>query len=422
MVRRRLIPLLLCLVLLGAVALLLASGGAAKPPPKRGPVAASTSGGAVTAFGVDLMRVVGGPGNLAFSPYSVAQVLAMAGVGAGGSTATQIARVLHVASPAKIAGIGTLSSTLAGEQSAAAHGASTAPQLDLANGLFLQQGFAVAPAFTNTLTSGFGAPPQSVDFSGDPSAASAAVNQFVSQHTMGVIPSILSPGMITTSTRLALVNAVYLKASWLDPFAVSATASGPFHAPAGTRQVPFMSETNSLPYAKGSGYRAVELPYQSSTFALLVLDPTGNESAFEKTVTPALLAHVTASLRATVVALKLPRFHISLQAALASPLEHLGMPAAFNAQTANFSGISSTPTFLAFVQHDADFTVDEAGTIATAATVGGISATAVEVPPRPAVTIDLNRPFPFYLIDTKTGTVIFAGRLTDPSTAQPAGG
>jgi serpin B len=88
--------------------------------------------------------------------------------------------------------------------------------------------------------------------------------------------------------------------------------------------------------------------------------------------------------------------------------------------SADFSGISSTPLVLSLVKHDADFMVDEQGTIATAATVGGISATAVEVPPKPRVTITLNRPFPFYLVDTKTGAVIFAGRLADPSAA-PAG-
>jgi serpin B len=116
----------------------------------------------------------------------------------------------------------------------------------------------------------------------------------------------------------------------------------------------------------------------------------------------------------------MPRFHISLAANLDTPLERLGMPDAFRPGVADFRGISSTPLYLAFVQHDADFTVDEAGTIATAATVGGISATAVEVPPRPIVRLNFDRPFPFYLIDTRTGAMIFAGRLTDPSPA-PAG-
>jgi serine protease inhibitor len=380
---------------------------------------ASSPGAAVTAFGVDLMRRLGGSGNTVFSPYSVATVVAMAGTGAAGTTARQIAHVLHLRSATQIPGIGGLSSTLAHEQSAAAAGATNGPQLDLANGLFLQQGFGVVPKFTSTLNSSFGAPPQAVDFEHDPAGASAAINQFVSSHTAGVIPSILSPGELGTSARLALVNAIYLKASWAEPFADSDTTNGTFHAAGGTRTVRFMNENDSLPYAKGKGYQAVELPYASSTFALLVLKPSGSERALENAVTPALLARAETGLRRTQVALRMPRFHVSLTAILNPALKALGMSDAFSA-SADFSGISTTPLVLSLVKHEADFTVDEQGTIATAATVGGISATAVEVPPKPQVTITLDRPFPFYLIDTKTGAVIFAGRLADPSAA-PAG-
>jgi serpin B len=176
-----------------------------------------------------------------------------------------------------------------------------------------------------------------------------------------------------------------------------------------------MHETDTLPYAKGPGYQAVELPYAGSSFALLVLKPAHGEAALERTVTPALLAHAEAALRPASVALTLPRFHVALAADLKAALERLGMKAAFDPMSADFSGISAARLFVAFVRHDADFTVDEQGTIATAATVGGISATAVQVSPRRPVTIRLDRPFPFYLIDTKTGALIFAGRLTDPA-------
>jgi serpin B len=432
---RRLLAASLTLIVVGVIAFA-GSGAAETRAPRTSPHEGSTAppatvstarrapaGGsagpaaAVTAFGIDLMGRIGPPGNVVFSPYSVASVIAMAGAGSAGETATQIAHVLHVHSAAQIAGIGTLSGALAHEQTAAAAGSGKPPELDLANGLFLQAGFPVLAPFAATLTGGFGAAPQPVDFEHDPTAATAAINQFVAQHTAGVIPTILSPGQLDASTRLALVNAIYLKASWADPFPTSATSSGTFHSPGGARAAKFMHETDLLPYAKGPGYQALELPYRSSTFALLLLDPSRSEAATERAVTPAALARAEAALRSTEVGLTLPRFHVSLAANLDSALEALGMPDAFSPTSADFSGISATPLHLAFVQHDADFTVDEAGTIATAATVGGVSATAVEVPPRPAVTIDLDRPFAFYLIDTKTGAVIFAGRLTDPSAA-----
>jgi serine protease inhibitor len=145
--RRRLLPASLAVIVAAAGGLVASgvTGAAGSQRPAKAAVArsaatsaASSPGAAVTAFGVDLMRQLGRSGNTVFSPFSVATVVAMAGTGASGTTAKQIAHVLHLRSPAQIAGIGKLSSTLAREQSAAAAGATDGPQLDLANGLFLQ--------------------------------------------------------------------------------------------------------------------------------------------------------------------------------------------------------------------------------------------------------------------------------------------
>ena len=100
---------------------------------------------ATGAFGLDLMRAQP-PGNLVLSPDSVAAALAMAGTGAAGRTAAQIAGTLHLATPAAFAAVGRLQRTIAKEQASAGQGYSKAPTLALANGLFLQQGFPVRTA------------------------------------------------------------------------------------------------------------------------------------------------------------------------------------------------------------------------------------------------------------------------------------
>ncbi len=90
---------------------------------------------ATAAFGLDLMRTQP-PGNLVLSPDSVATALAMAGTGAAGRTASQIAKTLHLATPAAFAAVGRLQSTIASEQLTASQGDPKAPTLDLANGSF----------------------------------------------------------------------------------------------------------------------------------------------------------------------------------------------------------------------------------------------------------------------------------------------
>jgi serpin B len=66
--------------------------------------------------------------------------------------------------------------------------------------------------------------------------------------------------------------------------------------------------------------------------------------------------------------------------------------------------------------HAADIEVDERGTVASAVTT-------VEFKPlgrssRPSATFDADRPFMFLLLDNRTGTVLFAGRLVDAASAQ----
>jgi serpin B len=70
-----------------------------------------------------------------------------------------------------------------------------------------------------------------------------------------------------------------------------------------------------------------------------------------------------------------------------------------------------------FVEHAADFTVDEDGTVAAAATVVGVVQLSGQIPGRNAITFNANRPFLFFLRDNRTGAVLFAGRLTNPASA-----
>jgi serine protease inhibitor len=66
-----------------------------------------------------------------------------------------------------------------------------------------------------------------VDFSQAPGEAIEAVNGWVSGHTHGKIRELLGPQDVDTLTRLVLVNAVYLRARWLLPFAKAATSPAP---------------------------------------------------------------------------------------------------------------------------------------------------------------------------------------------------
>jgi serpin B len=378
------------------------------PPPTTFRPAVATG-----AFGLDLMRAQP-PGNVVLSPDSVAAALAMTGAGAGGRTATEMADAMHLKGPQAFSSVGDLQQAILAGQAAAAAGDPEPPTLEIADGLFVQSGLPVEPSFLAGAAQHFAAAPEAVDFAGNPAGALETINNWVSAHTHGKIPRILEA--LPPEMALALANAVYLDADWEHPFKKSDTAPGAFHRAAGPATVEFMHETETLPYGAGPGYRAVALPYRSSALSLMIVLPAQGKrlGTLQHRLDGRSLARIARGLSDQAVILDLPRFHLNTEAELKPTLESLGMPTAFG-EAANFSGITTAvPLKIGFVKHAADFTVDEKGTVAAAATVVGIEAVSARPPPRDAVTFNANRPFLFFLRDDRTGAVLFAGRVTDP--------
>ncbi|HEX5761808.1 MAG TPA: serpin family protein [Solirubrobacterales bacterium] len=365
---------------------------------------------ATGAFGLDLMRAQG-PGNVVLSPDSVAAALAMTGTGGVGRTAREIARTLHLKGPTVLAAVGDLQRAIVTGQAVEGRGAP--PTLEIANGLFLQDALPFSAAFLAGARQRFGAAPQIVDFARNSTGALEAINGWVSEHTNGLIPEILDS--LPPRMALALANAIYLDAAWEHPFQPNRTTREVFHATAGDTTADFMHQTELLRYGAGRGYRAVALPYQSSTLSLLIVLPVAQRlGALQNQLDGRRLARIARGLSPTSVALSLPRFHLNTEAELVESLKKLGMRTPFSA-AANFSRITTAaPLKIDFVTHAADFAVDEEGTEAAAATVVGIVRVSARRPRDPVI-FNVDQPFLFFLRDDRTGATLFAGRLVDPS-------
>jgi serpin B len=394
------------------------SGGAAggrSPGPAR-PVSISGAGGGSLQLALDLDHTLGDAHtNLVVSPSSLASALSMALAGARGQTATEIARVLHASGSAEhvAAAIGSLDTQVA--RGAASDGI----ELRAANALWPQQGLPLQAAFVGLLTASFKAAPHQVDFQRDPERARAIINAWVVAQTKGKIHDLFPPGSIDPSTRLALTNAVYLRAPWQHPFDGEVTTVAPFHLlGGGTSQAQMLRQEQTFGYAKGvtgaTGWQAVELPYQSGRLAMDVLLPdAGGLDALQRGLDHTRVEAILQALRPATVALWLPTFKFDATFDLTRPLAALGMPTAFST-AADFSGMTGTPglSISAAVQK-AHIEVNEQETIAAAATgVGFATAAHTFNPTAPELRID--RPFLFFIRDLPSGQVLFTGRVTDP--------
>jgi serpin B len=379
------------------------------------PAQASRAADAIDAFGLDVyQRLAAGSGNLVLSPASVAIALSMARLGAVGQTATEMDTVLHDLGGADLAdAANALDAALAARTGTFADSAGEDQDvvLRIANAEFVQYDLPLRPAFLDAMATRYGAGAWQVDYRTDPEAARLAIDGWVSEQTEGRIPEILKPGAVTAAWRLAIANAIYLKAAWLEPFAVESTAPGDFTLDDGSVvRVPMMHGLKTAPYAVGDGWSAIQLPYVGRELAMLVIVPD-DLASFDASFDAAALRSIVDSLENGRVDLTMPTFDFESVFELSDLLAALGMPTAFG-DAADFSGITTAEALrISRIIHQANITVDEAGTEAAAATVIGFDTAGGSEPP----TLHVDRPFLFAIRDIPTGAIVFLGRVADPS-------
>lgn len=362
------------------------------------------------AFGLALFGLLRrGPGNLFFSPYSLAQALTQLSAGARGATAQQLAQTLRAAFPQ--ARLHSAANAL--DQSLAGRG-QQGFRLDQANSLWGQRDHTFRPELLDLLATNYGAGLRLLDFERQPEPARAAINAAVAQQTQDAIQELLPPGSITARTRLVLANAIAFSARWVSPFPKPKTGDGPFTLADGSAvTVPLMHQRGVFRHTAQPDYQAVSLPYHGDVSMLVLLPPPGGLDAFERGLSPERLQAILESLKESELILTLPRFaYRPPSASLRAPLEQLGISDAFDMTRADLSGLDGTSSlYVSDLYHQGLVRVDEEGTEAAAAS--GVVMELVSAPP--SMTVD--RPFVFAIRDDDTGALLFLGRVANPAAA-----
>ena len=351
-------------------------------------------------------------GNVVLSPASISIALLMTLAGANGTTAQEMATTLHLtADPASIQQ--SAKDLIEMLDAATADGGAEGPVLSVANSVWIQDGLSLQPSFEQTLSNVYRSEAQRVDYKADAEAARKKINAWVSEKTNQRIPELLAPQTLDDESRLTLVNAIYLKAKWELPFEKQSTGPAPFKTPKGTKDVPTMGQSAHLTYVETNGWKAVWLPYRSSTLEMIVALPDDEQSLAPPPV-DALLNDTTLR-REPKVELRLPKFDLDQSAELAKLLAKRGMATAFT-DAADFSGMTTAePIKIGAVIHQANITVDEEGTEAAAATAVVMTAGAAPGHQDPPIVFHVDRPFSFVLVETASKAVLFQGRVTDPT-------
>lgn len=349
----------------------------------------------------------GGDANFVFSPLSLNLAMRMVEEGARGNTAVEMVAVLNPNESAAQIGPNT-------KRLVASYKGNGADVLTLANSVWVKRGYNILPAYADVINNCYQATCDQLNFSSRRACrqSCATVNRWVSGQTGGKITNLLTSDMVNANTRMVLVNAISFKCDWLRKFKPKNSEVADFHQIDGrTASTTFMSQTENFGYCKGTDYEAVELAYADTRYAMLIVVPAeGRFPDVEARFTADFVQGVADSLSDERVALSMPKFNAASSVDFSQILRQLGIVEAFGG-AADFSGMSGKQDLqLSKVVQKAVIEVDEAGTEAAAATAATMMVKSAYFPELKHLTID--RPFVYFIRDTQTNIILFAGRYT----------
>uniref|UniRef100_A0AAY4AT30 Serpin domain-containing protein n=1 Tax=Denticeps clupeoides TaxID=299321 RepID=A0AAY4AT30_9TELE len=360
-------------------------------------------------FAMDLYRKISThhDSNIFFSPLSVSTAFTVLLLGTGGATRDQILKGLNLAQLEKD-NSGELISELF------QHLLTNITQdgtfkLQQATALFVGMDVHVDVAFSTQINQYFGADICNVDF-GKPKVATETINEYVGKHTGNKVKEIL----ITTEplTKLMLINTIFFQGGWELPFNPNNTENARFYVDKyKIVQVPMMFKEDKFYMATDENLKVkvLRLSYLGGTAMLIVLPNRDVDyTEIDEEITAAKILHWNKKMVKVKLEVQLPKFKMEQSYAMQKILPDLGIGNIFQ-DTANLTRLSMEAGLKVSEVCQTVIEVDERGTTAAAATTVGITAYSL---PR---TFIVNRPFFFFIYHELTNSLLFMGRVIDPT-------
>ena len=342
------------------------------------------------------------------SPLSVAFLLGMLDEGAEGETQAEIARTL---------GLGDASREEVNELMAALLGyTGTADEqvaVAYANNVTLnaKYNYQLTETFGNAMKKYYDASIMSYDFS-KPEAL-VAINSWSNEHSRGLIPNIIDK--LDEDVVMCLLNAVYFKGKWTEPFDKTETHAGCFKIGTGNSDedwinIDMMRKTATANYHEESGLQALNLPIGNGNYSMTLLLP-----AEGKTVKDMLAGLKASDLRQMPfsqeeVDMAIPVFKTTAETNLIPLLKGMGMKKVFNKDESQLTRMvkdSLNPLYVSLMKQNTQLGINEEGTEGSAVTIGELMAGAnID---RTINYFHATRPFAYFISDKCSGAILFMG-------------
>ncbi len=337
--------------------------------------------------------------NVITSPLSVYAALAMVAEGASGNTFKELKEAFGYNKESDVLGT-TMSAALV-----ALHGTKSTKgiTIKMSNALYTCPNCELKQTYITAVKSKHHAFAETVDFTRK--ETEDLINKRISDATEGLIKDTVKG--LDGSTVAVLVNTIYFKGLWDEPFKKENTIPGDFTLSDGSKtKVTFMHNSKMKSYIEQTAKsHFCSLPYVGEQYVLVIEMPNDGQlvkSDFTKVIK-------VAQSYPSKCSITIPKFKAEFKCQLKQILENLGVRGIFTASK-DLHKLADSPVFVSSVIHQAFIQVDEEGTTAAAVTVAVLSRSAAISPSFVA-----NKPFFFHIVDKKAGLVLFSGALEKPS-------
>ncbi|XP_037949383.1 serine protease inhibitor 42Dd-like [Teleopsis dalmanni] len=307
--------------------------------------------------------------NVIISPTSLETCLGLAYFGANGKTAEEMHEGLKLTTNDKK----IISQHYRNLIQSRLQSPSNGPALKIVNRIYANETLEIKSEFNEIALNYFQAAVERVRFA-DSANTVVRINNWIEQETENKIKNLLRSDEVNQNTTAILVNAIYFKGKWANPFTRFTTQKKNFSI--NTEEivlVDMMYNGDRFKYAElmDLDAKALELPYNNSDVSMLFLLPHRIDglAELERKLAGIDFGEIAAQMKWESVDLSLPRFRIEFSIDLKDTLKRLGMVSMFN-KDADFSNLykSNTSSKISQVKQKVFLDVNEAGSEAAAAT------------------------------------------------------
>ncbi|NXG51834.1 A1AT protein, partial [Psilopogon haemacephalus] len=356
------------------------------------------------------VREEAGNKNIFFSPLSISTAFAMLSLGARSNTLSQLQKGLvfnltEIQEQEIHKGFQRVIQLLNDPQREV--------QLSMGNSLFIDDRLKLLQKFLDDVTNFYYSEAISSNFQ-NPSEALKEINKYIETKTHGKIVDLLKE--LDEDAMMVLVNYIYFKGYWENPFNTLATRDDDFFLDdKNSVKVKMMrqNEVFNIHRDEKLSCWVVEIPYKGNAAALFVLPDEGAMKQVEDALVKETLSNWTQSFEERRISLSLPKFSISGSYDVKKLFTKMGVTEVFT-NAADLSGVSENILLkVSKAIHKAVIDVSENGTEAAAVTV--IELVRLTSALSPPLHIRINKPFLMMITDKTTHSILFMGKIVNPA-------